>query len=208
MNLMSLLGESDKLDKDDRQYATLAAKELGRVVHLIRQSLSFYREAASTTTEVNLEEVLESILELYAKQIESKQITVTKQYFLNGAIHGFPAEIRQVFSTLLVNAMEAVPHGGRIMVRASSSVDWRNLAVQGGRIMVADNGNGIPSHLVGRVFEPFFTTKGEQGTGLGLWVTHGIVSRMGGSIRVRSCIEQNKSTCFSVFFPNQAPRRM
>ena len=183
----------------------MAAKELGRVVHLVRQSLGFYREAESTTMELNLEDVLESILVLYAKQIEAKQITVIKQYFLDGTIQSYPGDIRQVFSTLLVNAMEATPAGGTIILRASNSPNWRKPGARGARLTLADNGAGIPAHLSARIFEPFFTTKKDQGTGLGLWTTHGIVNRLGGSIRVRSRTgSKNSGTCFSVFFPSQA----
>ena len=206
MNLMALLGQSQKLDKEDRGYATLAAKELERIVHLIRHSLSSYREAASARTEVNLEDVIESMLNLYCKRIEAKQITVSKQYRLAGTIESHPGEIRQVFSTLLVNAVEAIPHGGSISLRATNSSDWRNPAVHGVRITLIDNGAGIPAHLTARIFEPFFTTKGEQGTGLGLWTTQGIVDRLGGSIHVRSRVDPKPSgTCFSVFFPDQLP---
>jgi signal transduction histidine kinase len=72
---------------------------------------------------VNLEEVLESVLSLYARQIEAKHITVSKQYRVDGTIQSYPGEIRQVFSTLLVNAMEATPKGGRFVLRASTSSD-------------------------------------------------------------------------------------
>ena len=181
--------------------------ELSRVVHLVRQSLGFYRETASGRTEVNVEDVLESMLNLYNKQIEAKQITVTRDYRLAGAIQSYPGEIRQVFSTLLVNAMEAIPRGGSISLRASNSSDWRNPATHGVRITLIDNGAGIPGDLAAHIFEPFFTTKGAQGTGLGLWTAHGIVDRLGGSIRVRSRVgEKMRSTCFSVFFPDQAPK--
>jgi two-component system, chemotaxis family, CheB/CheR fusion protein len=205
MNLMVLLQKSQKLNNDDRQYATLAEKELARIVHLVRQSLGFYRETTSNAAEVNLEEVLESMLTLYGKQIEGKQITVTKRYRLTGTIQSYPGEIRQVFSTLLVNAMEAVPQGGAITLRARNSSDWRNPAIQGVRITLVDNGNGIPPDLATHIYEPFFTTKGEKGTGLGLWTTAGIVDRLGGSIRVRSRVGPPKKsgTCFSVFFRDQ-----
>lgn len=93
-----------------------------------------------------------------------------------------------------------------ISLRAANSSDWRNPAVHGVRITLIDDGAGIPAHLTARIFEPFFITKGEQGTGLGLWTTHGIVDRLGGSIRVLSRVDPKRSgTCFSVFFPNQAP---
>jgi two-component system, chemotaxis family, CheB/CheR fusion protein len=202
-NLMNLLEGSEKLDEEDRQHATLAKRELGRVVHLVRQSLGFYRESSSATA-VNLEEVLESVLSLYARQIEAKHITVSKQYRVDGTIQSYPGEIRQVFSTLLVNAMEATPKDGRFVLRASTSCDWRNPAIRGMRITLADTGGGISADNAIRIFEPFFTTKGERGTGLGLWVSHGVVHRLGGSIRVRSTTRAGKSgTAFSVFLPHR-----
>lgn len=202
-NLMNLLESSPKLAAEARQHATLAKQELGRVVHLVRQSLGFYRESVSLTA-VNLEEVLESVLTLYKKQIEARQITLTKQYRVDGTIQSYPGEIRQVFSTLLVNAMEACSKGRRIVLRARTSSDWRNSAVRGVRITLADTGAGISAAHRVRIFEPFFTTKGERGTGLGLWVTQGIVHRLGGSILVRSATRPGKSgTAFSVFVPHR-----
>ncbi|HEY6967584.1 MAG TPA: PAS domain-containing protein, partial [Candidatus Angelobacter sp.] len=207
LNLMSLLGQSQTLDKQAREYATLAAMELNRVVHLVRRSLGFYREASSKITKVDLEDVIESMLNLYSKQIEAGQITLARDYRLIGTIQSYPDEIRQVFSTLLVNAIEAIPRGGSIVLRAASSFDWRNPAVHGVRITLIDNGRGIPTHLTAHIFEPFFTTKGEHGTGLGLWATQGIVDRLAGSIRVRSRTKEKMSgTCFSVFFPDQTSK--
>lgn len=207
MNLMTLFGQSAKLDAQDREYATLAGKELGRVVRLIRQSLGLYQEAASPTA-MNVEEVLESILNLYVPQMRDKQITVTRQFRLDGTLESYAGDIRQVFSTLLINAIEATPQGGHAVLRAGESLDWRkNPPVSGVRITLADNGPGIPAHDMARIFEPFFTTKGERGTGLGLWVTQGIVDRLGGSIRVRSTTRPGKSgTCFSIFFPHRRPQ--
>jgi signal transduction histidine kinase len=69
-------------------------------------------------------------------------------------------------------------------------------------ISVEDQGKGIPTALIPRVFEPFFTTKGERGTGLGLWVSRGIISKHGGFIRLRSCSDgPNTGTVFRVFLP-------
>jgi signal transduction histidine kinase len=69
-------------------------------------------------------------------------------------------------------------------------------------LSVADNGPGIPTRNRQKLFEPFFTTKGEKGTGLGLWVTRGIVEKQGGAIRVRSVASGDRhGTIFSVFFP-------
>ena len=206
MNLMTLLGKSPRLDADEQAYATMAEEELSRVVHLTQQCLSFYRESIYPVA-VNPETVLENVLNLYDKRLLAKGLTLNKQYLANGTtINSYPGEIRQVFSTLLLNAMEAVPTGGTIAMRVRKSSRWNNLTSQGVRIVIADSGIGIPPQNVTRIFEPFFTTKGEQGTGLGLWVANGIISRLGGSIQVRSSVIPGKSgTCFSIFIPRGYP---
>jgi two-component system CheB/CheR fusion protein len=205
-NLMSLLGQSQQLDPQDREYATLASKEMSRVVRLVQQSLGFYRAAASPA-KVNVEEVLESVLFLYEKKIKAKQVELTKQYRFQGTLQSYPADMRQVFSTLLVNAMEACTKGCQIVLRTSKSRDWRDGArVEGVRITLADSGAGIRAEHAARLFEPFFTTKGEKGTGLGLWVARGIIDRLSGSIHLRSrTTPGNSGTCFSIFFPDQKP---
>jgi two-component system, chemotaxis family, CheB/CheR fusion protein len=206
MNLMTLLGQATETNPENRKYATLAAKELERVVHLVRQALGFYRES-SVAADLNLEDVFDSVLSLYATQIEAAGIVIEKRYSFNGLVKGYPGEIRQIFSTLLVNAMEASSKGGRISVRAHDSFNWKSPAVRGVRFVVADSGAGIPSENMNRIYEPFFTTKGERGTGIGLWVTRAIVERLGGSIRLRSKTELGRSgSFFSVFLPRQEPK--
>jgi signal transduction histidine kinase len=78
--------------------------------------------------------------------------------------------------------------------------DWKSRAL-GIRVLVTDDGPGIPDALRSRVFEPFFTTKGEKGTGVGLWVSEGVVHKQGGSIRVKSATGQTHGTTFAVFLP-------
>ncbi len=208
-NLMMLLRQSATLDDQNRAYANMAAEELARVAHLTRQSLSFYRDVTLPSM-VNLEESLDSTLNLYDKQIKAQEITITKEYRSHGAeIKSYPGEIRQVFSTLLVNAIEAVPKGGSFTLRISKSRNWGKKPVSRGvRVTLADNGCGISAHHTKRLFEPFFTTKGENGTGLGLWVAHGIVSRLGGSMSMRTRVQpaEESGTCFSIFLPDQAPK--
>ena len=205
-NLMTLLGHAAETNPENRKYATLAAKELERVVHLVRQSLGFYRET-SVPTNLNLEDVFDSVLKLYASQIEAADIAIGKRYRFNGLVKGYPGELRQVFSTLLLNAMEASSRGSRIDVRAHDSFDWKNSAIRGIRLVIADNGVGIPAENIGHIFQPFFTTKGERGTGIGLWVTRAIIERMGGSIRLRSSTQRGQSgSCFSIFLPRQEPK--
>ena len=206
-NLIALLGQSPNIELRDQELVRTAADELGRVNRLTQQSLRFYRDSISPTT-VNVKEEIESVLDLYAKRITTKNITVTKQFEADGAsIVSYPGEIRQIFSTLLINAMDAVPIGGRFVLRVSQSADCSKAqAVDGVRVTLADSGCGIPAHNTARIFEPFFTTKGENGTGLGLWVARGIANRLGGSIRMRSRVHRDDGgTCFSVFLPNRPP---
>ena len=205
-NLMALLGQSQEMVPQDREYATMAAMELRRVIHLVQQSLGFYR-ADGLPSPVDVKDVVESVFTLYAGQISKKRIDFTKQFRFEGTLQSYPADIRQVLSTILVNAMEACGTKCRIVLRTSLSRDWRNNSdVKGVRISLADNGVGISEVNLARIFEPFFTTKGEKGTGLGLWVARGIMDRIGGSIHVRSRTTPGQSgTCFSIFLPQQGP---
>jgi signal transduction histidine kinase len=104
-------------------------------------------------------------------------------------------ELRQVFSNLVVNAIDA-SHHGRITIRARH----RTInGVPGVSVLVCDEGSGIPPAIRERLFMPFFTTKVAVGTGLGLWVTRGIVEKQGGSIRFRSSSKLPTGTIFRVF---------
>ena len=107
-NLMEILRRSSKLDTEDRAFVDMAADELGRVTHLTRQSLSFYRDTTSPVA-IDIEDMVDSVLNLYGKNIDLKKIAVTRRFEAGGArIDSHPGAIRQVLSTLLVNAMEAV----------------------------------------------------------------------------------------------------
>jgi signal transduction histidine kinase len=129
---------------------------------------------------------------------------MTHHFLVVHPIRGFPSEITQVFSNLVVNALEALPPEGTLKLHVLSSRDWRRPKRRGVRVFIADNGPGISVENRRRMFEPFFTTKGEKGTGLGLWVTSGIVDKHGGWIRMRSSTQPGRSgTCFAVFFPDQ-----
>lgn len=204
VNLTNLLAQSPHLDEQELSYTKLASDELRRIAHLTQQSLSFYRENTSPR-KVNLEETIDELLKLYAKRINEKAISIRKKYAAQDTgVQTHPGEIRQVLTILLMNAIEALPPKGTIAVSLRRSFDWGHAARPGVRIVVADTGCGISKENESRIFEPFFTTKGEQGVGLGLWVASGIVSRLGGSIRMRSRTQGQKTgTCFAIFLPIQ-----
>lgn len=103
-------------------------------------------------------------------------------------------QIQQALSNLVMNAIQAMPSGGEVVVTVGQQ------ACGGRTLAVRDNGKGIPSALLERIFEPFFTTQGAgEGTGLGLSITEGIVRDHGGSIEVQS--EVGKGSCFTLHLP-------
>jgi len=155
---------------------------------------------------VNLPAVLDDVSELFAPLTRSNGISVVKRYEAGVTICAFSVEIRQVFANVLRNAIEAVPQGGRIMLHVFASHEWSNSERAGARAVIADNGPGISAGNREKIFEPFFTTKGENGTGLGLWVTSGIILKHGGSIRVRTSTRSGRSgTVFNIFLPFEPP---
>lgn len=112
---------------------------------------------------------------------------------------GFPGELRQVFDNLVENAMDAVGPDGLIWIRVRARGHGAQEKVT---VSVLDNGAGMSTFVMARIFDPFFTTKPQTGSGLGLWVTRGIVRNHGGTIRTRSCQgEQRHGTVFTITFP-------
>jgi PAS domain S-box-containing protein len=199
-NAFYLLRDHPSLNDEARYYARMAEEELLRVAHITRQTLSFYRESHQAV-EVSIATVLEDVLELQSRRLRLNNITLDKEYQSDGAILGFPAELKQVFLNLIGNAVQAMPEGGRLKVRVMESSNG-NGKRQGVRVSILDNGSGIKAEDAKRLFEPFFTTKAAKGTGLGLWISKGIVQKYDGSIRCRSLrLNGSYVTCFSVFLP-------
>jgi PAS domain S-box-containing protein len=187
-----------------QHYVDLASSELARVASIVRRTLSFYRESPQPVP-VKMSEVLDHVLEVYDRQITDKNIRVIRKYKYDAEIQGFPGELRQVFGNLIANAVDVLAEGQELRLSVCSGYDPIN-GKSGVRVTVTDRGPGISREHMDRLFEPFFTTKGEKGTGLGLWVTRGIVQRQGGNIRVRSKNAQPDSwTVFSVFVPSEVP---
>jgi PAS domain S-box-containing protein len=200
-NLVYLIENYPGVDEQARQFARLAQDELKRMAHITRQMLGFYRESTDAGR-VQIAELLDGVVDLYDRRIKNSGVRVEVRTDIAPEVHVFAGEIRQVLSNLLINALDATPAGGRVVVRVNEGRDWADPRRRGTRITFADNGPGIPTELRRRVFEPFFTTKGQKGTGLGLWVSEGIVHKHGGKLRVRSTQEPGRSgTCFSIFLP-------
>jgi len=199
MNLLFLAQTTEGLP-DARQYLETADAELKRIAHITRQTLGFYREPSGPIT-FHVASLLDSVLDVFRAKKISKQAIVEKQCDEEIRLTGFPGELRQVFSNLLMNSLDAVAEGGRVTLRAAYSrgfgVNRRRI-----RITVSDNGHGMSPSAAGQIFNPFFTTKGSVGNGLGLWVSKQIVEKHSGSFQVRSCTTgPHKGTTFSVILP-------
>ncbi|MFB3916607.1 MAG: sensor histidine kinase [Terriglobales bacterium] len=198
-NILYLLSRRS-LDSTSRHYLQMAEHELARVNQIVRQSLAFVRNSSKPEA-VCVAALLDETLQLYAPKIRASNITITKKIDCDGDINAIGGELRQVFSNLIVNAIDAVGSGGRIRLHVFHCRDrWRH--AEGIRVVVGDNGMGIRPEHQGQVFEPFFSTKAANGTGLGLWVSREIVQKYGGTITFRSSVHPHRTgTVFSVFLP-------
>lgn len=195
-NLLFLSRFDKDLPEHVRNYLAQADQELGRVSHIARQTLGFYRES-SHPQRLNLTENVEQVIALYRRRIASKNITLKVDLAPEAHTYAAQGEIRQVISNLILNAVDAVPMQGLITV-ALRRHDRRGLV----RLFVADNGSGITPENRAKLFQPFFTTKRDVGTGLGLWVSKGIIAKHSGRILVRSKTgDQNTGTIFVIELP-------
>lgn len=202
MNTLFLTRSEPGMPKPALNYLDLADNELRRISHITRQALGFYRES-TTPQRTSIGELLDSVTELLGGKLKAKRAEVRKEFEHDVEITAVSGELRQVFSNLLSNAIDAVEENGRIRLRISSSRDARDRRTV--RISVADNGHGINPLALPHIFEPFFTTKDAVGTGLGLWVSKQIIDKHQGCIRVRSCPEGPRhGTVFSVILPMEA----
>jgi PAS domain S-box-containing protein len=199
-NLIWIAKNDPMASESVRKHLGLADEELRRVAHIAKQTLGFYRDASQPRS-VKMRDIMESVLALYASRIAGKQISVRTEYD-NCDVFAYAGELRQLFANLCGNAIDAVQPHGTMSVKVSLSRDWRDSSQPGIRVVIGDDGCGIPTEHLKSLFEPFFTTKQATGTGLGLWVAKQIAEKHGGWIRVRSGIKSNQHyTVFSVFLP-------
>ena len=201
-NLLFLMdGNTDP--EENAQFLQMAKSELARVTQISRAMLSLHRESR-TPVPIDVKEMLSSILLLMERRFHDLGVTVQHALPAGLVIHGYPAELRQVFTNLLANAAEASGAGGnvRLTVAGASRPDPVVPArVQAGvTVSIEDRGMGVPESVRENLFKPFFTTKGEQGTGLGLWVSQGIVHKHGGTIDFASTTDDEEhGTTVTVF---------
>jgi PAS domain S-box-containing protein len=178
-----------------------AQEELARVSQIATHTLRFHRQSGSPT-EVDLSQLLGSVLVLYRGRLQNAQISTKIRRCDAQPLQCHEGELRQILLNIVGNAVDAMKKGGRLILDCHEATEWRS-GRQGVRITVADTGKGMEPATLARIFEPFFTTKGISGTGLGLWVTQDLISKNFGSIRVRSSVAEDiHGSVFVLFFPH------
>jgi PAS domain S-box-containing protein len=206
-NLVYIAHRSDDLN-EIRHFLSQAETELGRIAHITRQSLGFYRET-STPAPFKPATIVREVTDFYASRAARHGVTFIVNAKTERAVLGSAGELRQVLSNLLANSLDACASGARIRIEANSAIDPRDPSRAGVRITIADTGLGIPPEHLENIFEPFFTTKKDTGTGLGLWVSRELVEKHGGTMRVRSrTTDPLCGTIFSIFLPEQGKKHI
>jgi PAS domain S-box-containing protein len=223
-NLLFLIAGNPALASEIRPFVELAQGELQRVCQIATQTLRFHRQAARATL-VTAQEIVDAVLNLYQGRLINSNIRVDARYHSATPILCFENDIRQVLNNLIANAIDAMRQGGSLLIRAHDATETttktfstaqhppfgipasvqRSAPRRGVRITVADTGHGMSPSVRGRVFEPFYTTKDLNGTGLGLWISGGIIARHHGRISLRSSDHPDRhGTVFSIFLPHIA----
>ncbi len=204
-NLLFLLRNYCDLQDPALNYVTMAEYEVRRIAEITQQTLRFYRQTTSPSR-VKMPELLDSVLSLYQGRFNALNLVVERDYDKDLELFCFAGEIRQVFANLVGNSIDASAAGGRLLVRARRSRNWKDPDQFGIRFTVADTGAGMVPEVRKRAFEAFFTTKEVTGTGLGLWVSYEIVAKHHGVIHVRSSAGapgENSGTVFQFFIPDE-----
>ena len=185
-------------------------EEVDRIDHIITGLLSLSKSTELKISRVDLGDIVHQTLLLLEPELRGRRIAVEEDITPDSTmIDGDAAQLKQLFLNILLNSIQAMPDGGKILLRMTQSA-------QGGdqptnhrllSISVADTGKGIAEADLSRVFDPFFTTK-EEGTGLGLSISYGIVSKHGGEIQIASSTAgPGRGTTVTVHLPGQIPDR-
>jgi two-component system, NtrC family, sensor kinase len=183
-----------------RKYMQIIEGESRRCGGIVKNLLTFARQTPINPQKNDLNAIIERCLLLLGHQMTLQGIELQKR--LDPQLPPLFCDAGQVQQALLVimmNGVEAMPHGGRLGIESAFDSDEHM-----GRVVVRDDGPGIPPEILSHIFEPFFTTKEEgKGTGLGLPIALGIVQQHGGNIEVDSTPQ--KGTAFTVLLPEDAP---
>jgi len=172
--------------------ASLNAREV------IRKMLAFARPQPPHKKKVSLNQIIEEGLHFFHSRCTKEGIQISLDLAPElPEVYADPVQLNQVLVNLVINALQAMPKGGKLRIQTLPAQDHLSLTVE-------DSGTGMTDEVLKQIFTPFFTTKEVgQGTGLGLPVVHGIVTSHGGTIQVKSQV--GRGTRFEIDLPLQGP---
>jgi nitrogen-specific signal transduction histidine kinase len=203
-NSLYLLSSKISAEDPNHKFLQIATKETDRVSRILRQMLGFYRPPKMEPTDIN--RLIDDAQALLEKHMRQNRVRIENDLEPDlPLVIAAADQIKQVILNLMLNAQQAMPDGGSLSVttRVSHGADPEFLMSDSVHIQIHDTGKGIPEEYLPHIFEPFFSTKDAKGTGLGLWVSQGIVQAHGGSIKLRS--REGRGTTFSVALPIHGP---
>jgi signal transduction histidine kinase len=195
-NLLYLVKMDDNIHGRSRELLQVADRELQRLSHITARSLRFYRQRTAPAC-TSIEQLVESVLFFHETDIRGRHIRLERDYRSAPPVLCLAGEIQQVLTNLITNALEAVEDGGRIIVCIRPANNRK--CQEGVALTLADSGAGMTPATLVQLFHPFVTTKGEDGNGLGLWVSKGILDNHHSTIQVRS--KPGLGTVFRIFLP-------
>jgi len=189
----TMASETPGIDDQLKNDLTTITRETERCAGIVRGLLDFGRESIPHKTFASVNSILDKTLALVEHQTLFQDIKVVRDYDLNLLdVEVDPNQLEQVFMNMFINAAQAMPNGGELVIKSLEDERWV-------MVRIADSGCGIPGENLARIFDPFFSTKEQKGTGLGLSVSYGIVENHGGDILVESSPE--KGTAFTIRLP-------
>jgi signal transduction histidine kinase len=196
----NLIAKSQPSDPQVLSDVGIIRKHTEQCRSVVEALLNFSRAAEPCMNKTDINACIEEVVSVLDLQLQKDNFTIERQFDATlPRITVDGNKIKQVLMNLLINASQAMPDGGRIIVKTTLVEDGKQLS-----ITISDTGPGISQENIPKIFDPFFTTKGpEKGTGLGLSVSYGIVQQHGGSITVDSA--QSKGTTFNILLPADQP---
>ena len=187
-------------DEEQRVWLDQAGMELRRIAIIANQTLRFHKQSTKPQA-ITCASLFATTLDLYEARLRNAGIVVEKRKRADEPVICFEGDVRQVLSNIVANAIDAMPHGGRFIVRSRKGTQWSS-GRKGILFTLADTGTGINPETQRRLFEAFHTTKGISGSGLGLWISAEIMHRHLGQITVRSSQRpDSRGTVVVLFLP-------
>lgn len=198
LNAVRCLLKIPYIKKEERRYLELILKALNRIEETMKKLLTFAYQGKIEMKEVDINHILKDTLELLGYRLRKQGIILKESMSRDvPVVRGNILELQQVFINVIKNALDAMPHGGRLFIRTC----FLNGATNRVLVEIVDSGTGINKGDIGKIFDPFFTTKEiGQGVGLGLSVSYGIIKRHGGDIKA---VSGKKGTSVRIELPGR-----